>query len=67
MRSVSGMARGPERRPLEAKGTPPKLSWEVTPPMVEMWLCALVPRRAGAVVEGGGDAEVTVAVLDVGE
>ena len=25
----------PERRPLEAKGTPPKLSWEVPPPMVE--------------------------------
>ena len=26
---MSGMARGPERRPLEAKGSPPKLSWEV--------------------------------------
>ena len=28
---MSGMARGPERRPLEAKGSPPKLSWEVHP------------------------------------
>ena len=27
---MSGMARDPERRPLEAKGSPPnKLSWEV--------------------------------------
>ena len=32
---MSGMARGPERRPLEAKGTPPMLSWEVPSPVCD--------------------------------
>ena len=45
MRSVSGMARCPERRPLEAKAPPPKLSWETSVEVLDVSLEVL--RSAG--------------------